>query len=56
MAGTRYKLIHHYFGLDNDLVWDIVEKYIHKVKETIKFQRAGIYYAFLSVLVSMPSQ
>ncbi len=25
MAGTRDKLIHHYFGVDYDIVWDIIE-------------------------------
>lgn len=24
MAGTRDKLIHHYFGVDYDIVWDII--------------------------------
>ena len=25
MAGTRDKLIHDYFGVDYDIVWDIIE-------------------------------
>ena len=36
IAGMRDKLIHHYFGVDYDLVWDIIENYIPKLKETIK--------------------
>ncbi len=24
MAGTRDKLIHHYFGIDYDILWDII--------------------------------
>lgn len=30
MAGMRDKLIHHYFGIDYELVWDIIE---NKVEE-----------------------
>ena len=36
IAGMRDKLIHHYFGVDYDLVWDVVENHIPKLKETIK--------------------
>ena len=36
IAGMRDKLIHHYFGVDYDLVWDIIENHIPKLKETIK--------------------
>jgi uncharacterized protein with HEPN domain len=25
MAGTRDKLIHEYFGIDYDIVWDVIE-------------------------------
>ncbi|MFN5415820.1 MAG: DUF86 domain-containing protein [Flavobacteriia bacterium] len=28
MAGTRDKLIHHYFGVDYEIVWDIIENEI----------------------------
>jgi len=28
MAGTRDKLIHEYFGIDYDIVWDIIENKI----------------------------
>lgn len=30
MAGTRDRLIHHYFGVDYDIVWDII---VHKLPE-----------------------
>jgi uncharacterized protein with HEPN domain len=36
IAGMRDKLIHHYFSVDYDLVWDVVENRIPKLKETIK--------------------
>lgn len=32
----RDKLIHHYFSVDYDLIWDVVENHIPKLKETIK--------------------
>ena len=35
IAGMRDKLIHHYFGIDYFLVWDIVKNYIPKLKESI---------------------
>lgn len=39
MAGMRDKLIHHYFGVDYELVWDIaknqVDEIIFQVKEII---------------------
>jgi uncharacterized protein with HEPN domain len=28
MSGTRDKLIHDYFGIDYDIVWDIIESKI----------------------------
>jgi uncharacterized protein with HEPN domain len=39
MAGTRDKMIHDYFGIDYDLVWDIIENKIpdldHFIREII---------------------
>ena len=26
MAGTRDRVIHHYFGVDYDIIWDLIEK------------------------------
>ncbi len=28
MAGARDKLIHDYFGIDSDIVWDIIQNKI----------------------------
>jgi uncharacterized protein with HEPN domain len=38
MAGTRDRLIHHYFGVDYDIVWDIIK---HKLPE-LHYQLARI--------------
>jgi len=29
MAGMRNKLVHEYFGVDKQMVWQVVEKHIH---------------------------
>lgn len=31
IAGMRDKLIHHYFGVDYDLVWDVIENEIEEL-------------------------
>ena len=36
MAMTRDKLIHHYFGVDYDIVWDIVTHEIPQLKVAIE--------------------
>lgn len=36
MAGMRDKLIHDYFGVDTDAVWDTVEKDIPSLKGKLK--------------------
>ncbi|MEW5897512.1 MAG: DUF86 domain-containing protein [Nanoarchaeota archaeon] len=36
IAGLRDKLIHHYFGVDFDMVWDVINKDLPKLKEDIK--------------------
>lgn len=42
IAGLRDKLIHNYFGVDYDLVWDIIRNKIpefrNKIKEIIKLE------------------
>ncbi len=36
MAGTRDHLIHHYFGIDYDILWDIIENKIPELHLSIK--------------------
>ena len=36
IAGTRDKIIHHYFGIDLNTVWDIVKKDLPDLKRKIK--------------------
>jgi uncharacterized protein with HEPN domain len=36
MAGTRDHLIHHYFGIDYDILWDIIENKIPELYYSIK--------------------
>ena len=36
IAGLRDKLIHHYFGIDWDIVWDIIKNKIPNLEEDIK--------------------
>ena len=35
IVGTRDKMIHHYFGVDLNIIWEIVNKDIPKLKEKI---------------------
>ena len=35
-AGLRDKLIHHYFGVDYALVWDVVKKELPPLKEKLR--------------------
>jgi uncharacterized protein with HEPN domain len=36
MAGLRDVLIHNYFGVDNEIVWNVVENELPRLKEQIK--------------------
>ena len=36
IIGTRDKIIHHYFGVDLDIMWVIIKKDIPKLKNKIK--------------------
>ena len=36
MAGMRDKLIHHYFGIDYDIVWDVVSNYVPTLQQKIR--------------------
>jgi uncharacterized protein with HEPN domain len=46
MAGMRDKLIHHYFGVDYELVWDIIENELEEldfqIKRIIKDERSKL--------------
>lgn len=35
IAGTRDKMIHNYFGVDLDIVWDIIKKDIPYLEENL---------------------
>ena len=35
MCGMRDRLIHHYFGVDYEIVWDVVMNEIPKLKEQV---------------------
>ena len=36
IAGTRDKMIHHYFGVDLDIVWEISQKDLPELKKDIQ--------------------
>ncbi len=36
IAGLRDKLIHHYFGVDLELVWKVIKEDLPKLKDNIK--------------------
>lgn len=36
IAGTRDKLIHHYFGVDLDLTYDVVKNHLPSLKKQIE--------------------
>jgi len=36
ISGTRDRIVHHYFGVDLNIIWDIVHKQLGPLKEDIK--------------------
>ena len=36
IAGLRDKLIHHYFGIDWDIVWDVITNRLPLLEDNIK--------------------
>jgi len=36
ISGTRDKIIHNYFGVDLDVVWDIIKKDLFELKKEIE--------------------
>ena len=36
MAGTRDKLIHDYFGVDHEILWDIIQNFLPKLKTELE--------------------
>jgi uncharacterized protein with HEPN domain len=36
MAGTRDRVIHHYFGIDYDIIWDIIENKLPDLQERVE--------------------
>ena len=36
LAKLRDKLIHHYFGVNFDIVWDVISEYLPEIKNQIK--------------------
>ena len=42
IIGLRNILIHEYFGIDVDLIWEIIRKDIPKLKDSVKSQLVNI--------------
>ncbi len=36
IAGMRDRLVHHYFSVDLDLVWDVVTSHLGKLEEAVE--------------------
>ncbi|MBL7769315.1 MAG: DUF86 domain-containing protein [Flavipsychrobacter sp.] len=36
MARTRDRVIHHYFGVDYDIVWDVIQSKLPDLQELIE--------------------
>ena len=35
MARTRDRVIHHYFGVDYDIIWDIIQTKLPELQERV---------------------
>jgi len=35
LRGLRNRIVHHYFGIDNSIVWGIIEDYLPKLKSEL---------------------
>jgi len=42
IAGTRDKMIHHYFGVDLNIVWDIIKKDLPVLKKQVEGIKEGL--------------
>ncbi len=42
ISGTRDKMIHHYFGIDLDVIWDIVRVHLPALKQNMLNIRAEL--------------
>ncbi|MDJ0757163.1 MAG: DUF86 domain-containing protein [Ardenticatenaceae bacterium] len=36
ISRMRDRLIHHYFGIDYDIVWDVIENHLNPLDEAVK--------------------
>ena len=36
IVGTRDKIVHHYFGIDFNIIWDIIKKHLPLLKKQMK--------------------
>lgn len=42
IIGLRHILVHEYFGIDNNLIWQIIEQDLPKLKDEIQFALSSI--------------
>ena len=42
IVGTRDKMIHHYFGVDLDIVWEIIKRDLPILKKQMERVRKGL--------------
>lgn len=44
IAATRDKIIHHYFGIDFEIVWNIIKKDLPKLRKQVKKIKSQIAF------------